>query len=67
MRGLELKKCPFCGGDAVIVYRQNNYEYTHANYYPLKQGTVMCSVCGLRLPRFWSAECAVAVWNRRRA
>ena len=66
-RELNLKRCPFCGGMAEIVYKENGYEYTdpNANYYPLKQGTIRCCKCGLRLPRFWAAETAVERWNSR--
>ena len=59
----ELKKCPFCGGDAVV-------EIT-----PIKTGgfraTVRCTGCpvGIVTPknntRVDAEECATAMWNRR--
>lgn len=61
----KLLKCPFCNGHAQIVYNNCGYDYTAEKYFPLKKATVMCRKCGLRLPRYYSAERAVEMWNRR--
>lgn len=57
----ELKPCPFCGGEAVIlshtrIKRPWIYEYWR----------VGCKECGLRFPKYSETESqAIDVWNRR--
>lgn len=49
---MELKPCPFCGGEARFVRRV-------AEYY------VQCAGCGATGKSKQIAECAVKAWNRR--
>lgn len=55
---IELKSCPFCGGDAHIVI-QHNEQLTWVRYY------VSCYRCDARSGRHETAELAEKVWNRR--
>ena len=53
---IELKKCPFCGGEASIVYYGN-----------VKFATVRCNECGACGPYLnrLNEEMAVYAWNWR--
>lgn len=60
-----LLRCPFCKGHGEVVYNNHGYDYKSDLYFPLKRATIQCRKCGLRLPRYYSAERAVEVWNAR--
>ena len=59
----ELRKCPFCGGEAdvsesmVSGYGLSGYNYNYE---------VFCVICGCRTRFFYNSEFeAIAAWNRR--
>ena len=55
MNGLELKPCPFCGGEAVI----NPVFDLHVYF-------VHCKNCDCAIGRFYRDKCdAIEAWNRR--
>ena len=61
-----LKRCPFCGGEAKLLYCENGSRYSSNIYYPNKRGIVECKRCGITLPRVSAkASKAVEMWNRR--
>ena len=49
----ELKKCPFCGGEARI------------NAYGFNQYSVECLNCGAETSREQGVENAIQAWNKR--
>lgn len=51
---MELKPCPFCGGEAEI-YTANNGKY----------GLVFCKKCEVETPAFKGINNAISAWNRR--
>lgn len=51
----ELKKCPFCGGEA-ILYKYFDFVNKHR---------VECTNCDMHTPVYITKEKAVEVWNRR--
>lgn len=53
----ELKPCPFCGGNAVMVQHCDNYGYVA--YF------VVCIECGNKTSLFRSTKTAEKKWNRR--
>ena len=54
----ELKKCPFCGGDAEVV-QHNTYK---RDWTPRCKQT---SCCGRLQKKFAYKELAIKFWNRR--
>ena len=50
----ELKKCPFCGGEASII-----------RYHHIKAAYCYCAVCKVRMPNSLTSEEAIEAWNRR--
>lgn len=65
-RTIELKPCPFCGGNAVPVYCEHGSRYTSTVIYPLKRGTVKCKKCEVCLPEVYNTvTLASEAWNRR--
>ena len=50
----ELKRCPFCGGEAEILASNG-----------LTKGWITCSHCGAEVPIIQTKKEAVAAWNRR--
>lgn len=52
----ELKKCPFCGGEA-FLYQSGN---TSCGFF----GEVICKKCGVRTERVYK-NLAIKVWNNR--
>lgn len=51
----ELKRCPFCGGEASLGYEPERY-YKY---------TVYCTECGIKTPAEHIDAIAIHVWNRR--
>ena len=47
----ELKKCPFCGGEAIL---EGTYMFD-----------VICTKCGVRTSWYKTKEEAIEAWNRR--
>lgn len=57
---VELKPCPFCGGDATLYhYRHDRTAYQTHKY------TVECPTCGASVPFYNTEEKALEIWNRR--
>ena len=63
----ELKRCPFCGGEAKLISNRIEYEDVHA---------VRCQKCGASIgfnvqefgeyrPGYVFKDNAIAAWNRR--
>ena len=52
----ELKKCPFCGGEAVVEMDESWYWYWEAH----------CVNCSVTLGYFETREEAIKVWNTRK-
>ena len=50
----ELKKCPFCWGEAKFYHLGGN-----------KLEMVVCTVCKAHSALCWSEEEAIEAWNRR--
>lgn len=63
----ELKRCPFCGGEATPLYCENGNRYTSNVLYISKRGTIKCKKCELTLPRVYSkVSKAIEAWNTRK-
>ena len=54
MNEIKLKPCPFCGGEARLT-----------QYYPGRNYSVQCSVCGAITLHYTNAVDAARAWNRR--
>lgn len=52
----ELKRCPFCGGEAALV------DLTEYDYYRFQ---VVCQKCGVSTLREHIKSIVIAYWNRR--
>ena len=66
MNDMNLKPCPFCGGEAVPVYSNKGSLYTSNILMLSERGTVKCKKCEVRLPRIYSrVSKAIEVWNKR--
>ncbi len=50
---VELKKCPFCGGEAKMKYNVNKYYWA------------VCSECSVETDGSYSKIEAIKQWNRR--
>lgn len=57
----ELKKCPFCGGDAAML-RMGGLKKIYFNS-TVKRPT--CMKCGATIFVWFSEDVAVRAWNRR--
>ena len=63
---VELKRCPFCGGEATPLYCENGNKYTSNVLYLSKRGTIKCKKCEITLPRIYAkVSNAIKAWNRR--
>lgn len=60
----ELKSCPFCGNEQMII-RYGGSQYTSNLYLPKESGFVQCLRCGCRTSKYMYARKAVEKWNRR--
>ena len=58
--GMELKSCPFCGGEAFI-----DSEWTIGQICAYLVFFVICTQCGCRTGFFEKPSHAEAAWNRR--
>ena len=50
----ELKPCPFCGGEAKVLYKSEKYY----------KNSVVCSFCGVSTPWEHIPAIAISLWNR---
>ena len=57
----ELKRCPFCGGEAAIVHQARRKVYKSDKY--VYGNCVYCQNCDAEI--FSSINKAVEMWNRR--
>lgn len=58
----ELKKCPFCGGDAAISYDPDGVEDTMGHKW---RWNVVCNRCAASTGLCHSEQKAKEAWNRR--
>jgi len=58
----ELKTCPFCGGDAAIIYIGSAYNGEGNGIY-----FGQCVICKANAPLKPDEESAIAAWNAREA
>lgn len=54
---IEVKKCPFCGGEAELIKIKSNFPYIHG---------VWCIGCNCRTSFEKSEEIAIEKWNNRK-
>ena len=61
MSKIELKPCPFCGGEAHkrIAFPVDE-DGMEMNMY-----IVGCKTCGIEFSWLWNEECAIELWNTR--
>lgn len=65
---MELKPCPFCGGDAEVRYATSKHDSTGwtSNIYRWNEpGFIKCTKCDSRTARYSRVNVAVNKWNRR--
>ena len=65
----ELKQCPFCGGDAVLLLRSCNGAPS-GNVGT--EAVIQCNTCNVKFTRWalkkvWAKKSAIEAWNRRDA
>ena len=62
----ELKRCPFCGGEAEICVDSNYLKYT-MNGLPHNETVfvIFCVKCGAKTRHLKPEKAAIAAWNRR--
>lgn len=67
MTDYELKRCPFCGGDAEKGYIKRKRLFASMRFpYNTHYVYVKCKVCGATTSRVYVAiENAIEAWNRR--
>lgn len=51
---MELKPCPFCGGEAALYTSENG-----------EHGMVFCEDCEVETPMYKGVDNAISAWNRR--
>lgn len=54
----ELKPCPFCGGEALLITFRDEYRR-------LNPSVVHCSVCDVESKVYLRKKEAIEAWNRR--
>lgn len=65
MNDIELKPCPFCGGEAELIYSNDNH---HKPYIACKFGSMLTPKCSAYNTYQWNYKTvaeAVEAWNRR--
>lgn len=65
LENIELKPCPFCGGDAILSHRLDEDIWTHNT---VKWYKIECSGCDVKTkdwPESGAEEEVIEVWNRR--
>ena len=55
----EIKKCPFCGGEATLTNKLSKDEYGQRLW------NVCCFGCANRTSSYWDKEIAIEAWNTR--
>ena len=56
----ELKPCPFCGGQAILIGRELYFSQTNKKSYHIE-----CSKCLVRTVEVMGKESVVKAWNWR--
>ena len=56
----ELKRCPFCGGEATLTNKLSKDEYGQRLW------NVCCFGCANRTSSYWDKEIAIEAWNTRK-
>lgn len=64
MKTPDMKPCPFCGGDNIVI-RYGGSAWRSNIYYPKTSAYVTCCGCGIRTETYRYASKAVEKWNRR--
>lgn len=59
----ELKRCPFCGGEAMISCRSLHFNHMFDD--GEKAYHIACSKCWVRTPEATDEESVKKAWNRR--
>ena len=66
MADYELKRCPFCGGDAEKGYIKRKKLFASMGFpYNTHYVYVKCKVCGATSRVYVAIENAIEAWNRR--
>lgn len=66
----ELKRCPFCGGQAELDFASTSFTYTDVFGKARESGffyTAKCRdrVCGCKIGIYEEPQMAIEAWNRR--
>lgn len=56
----EIKRCPFCGGEATLTNKLSKDEYGQRLW------NVCCFECANRTSSYWDKEIAINAWNTRK-
>lgn len=56
----EIKRCPFCGGEATLTNKLSKDEYGQRLW------NVCCFGCANRTSSYWDKEIAIEAWNTRK-
>ena len=56
----EIKRCPFCGGEATLTNKLSKDEYGQRLW------NVCCFGCANRTSSYWDKEIAIETWNTRK-
>ena len=65
---IEIKKCPFCGGEAHIDFSSNGTFYISNNgdyIDPMIAYIIKCDECGCGTCRHEDIDMAIEAWNKR--